>query len=265
MKTSSPTSTIAAARCAVTDSPELLSRTVSRPSHAWNPTSATAPSDGQRRLGRSRWSRTATKREAEDDEADHRGDGSVDPLDPGLVIVERRDQLAVAERPIRAAHAGIGRADDDADRHEHERHRDGEHRQFLEPGQGALPGVAAGAAPFGSEGARPFYRERPSVLTSASGGVHRYPIGHEPPNQIGRDAGRPVPRRRLWSVGTSRVAVADPRRQRVGGRASFPTIISRELITGPNRIVFSFLDAERHQAGRCAGPHRNRPVHWPRR
>src|SRR5215218_9755960 len=33
---------MAAARCAVTDSPELLRRTVSRPSHAWKPTSRTA-------------------------------------------------------------------------------------------------------------------------------------------------------------------------------------------------------------------------------
>ena len=43
----------------MTDSPLLPRRTVSRPSHAWNPTSATAPSDGQRIDRRSRWSRTA--------------------------------------------------------------------------------------------------------------------------------------------------------------------------------------------------------------
>ena len=64
MKTSRPRSVIAAARWAVTDSPELLSRTVSLPSHAWNPTSATAPIDVQSRLGRSRWSRNATKARA---------------------------------------------------------------------------------------------------------------------------------------------------------------------------------------------------------
>jgi hypothetical protein len=46
--TSSPRSAIAAARCAVTDSPELLRRTVSRPSHAWKPTSSTAAIDGMR-------------------------------------------------------------------------------------------------------------------------------------------------------------------------------------------------------------------------
>ena len=54
-----PTSVIAAARCAVTDSPLLPRRTVSRPSHAWKPTRPTAPSDGQRIERRSRWSRMA--------------------------------------------------------------------------------------------------------------------------------------------------------------------------------------------------------------
>src|SRR4051794_13808127 len=41
---------------AVTDSPELLSRTVSRPSHAWNPTRITAAMLGHRIDRRSRWS-----------------------------------------------------------------------------------------------------------------------------------------------------------------------------------------------------------------
>ena len=52
-------SAIAAARCAVTDSPLLPRRTVSRPSHAWNPTRATPASDGQRIDGRSRCERRA--------------------------------------------------------------------------------------------------------------------------------------------------------------------------------------------------------------
>ena len=49
----------------MTDSPELLRRTVSRPSHAWNPTSSTAAIDGHRIERRSRWSfqaRNATPR-----------------------------------------------------------------------------------------------------------------------------------------------------------------------------------------------------------
>ena len=50
---------MAAARCAVTDSPELLRRTVSRPSQAWKPTSSTAASVGHRIERRSRWSTQA--------------------------------------------------------------------------------------------------------------------------------------------------------------------------------------------------------------
>ena len=45
------------------------------------------------------------ERQGEDDEPDGGGHRPMDPLDPGLVVVERRDQLAVAERPVRAAHA----------------------------------------------------------------------------------------------------------------------------------------------------------------
>ena len=44
------------------------------------------------------------------------GDRPVDPLDPGLRVVERRDDLPVAERPVGAAEPGIGGAHDDADR-----------------------------------------------------------------------------------------------------------------------------------------------------
>ena len=43
---------------------------------------------------------------------------AVDPLEPGLGVVERRQQLAVAQRPVRAAEPGFGGAHDDADRHE---------------------------------------------------------------------------------------------------------------------------------------------------
>ena len=162
---------MAAARCAVTDSPELLSRTVSRPSQAWNPTRTTTPIDGHRRLGRSRWSRTATNARAEDDEPDCGGHRPMDPLDPGLVVVERRDQLAVAEGPVRTAHARVGRPNDDTDRHQRERHRDAEHRQSLEPGQRALPGGRpAGDALRGLDGpailARAPFRPLPATLSA---------------------------------------------------------------------------------------------------
>ena len=61
------------------------------------------------------------ERDAEDHEPDDRRDRAVDPLDPRLGVVERRDQLPVAQRPVGAAHAGIRRPDDHADRHEEAR------------------------------------------------------------------------------------------------------------------------------------------------
>ena len=69
---------------------------------------------------------------------------AMDPLDPGLRVVERRDELAVAERPVRTAEARIGGADDDADRDEPESGREGRARR---------------ASGSGSRDA-PFYRRR---------------------------------------------------------------------------------------------------------
>ena len=83
-----PTSSIAAARCAVTDSPLLPRRTVSRPSHAWNPTSATAASDGQRSDAPVAVVAEGQDREPQDLEADDRRDRPVDPLDPGLRVAQ---------------------------------------------------------------------------------------------------------------------------------------------------------------------------------
>ena len=59
-------------------------------------------------------------------------DGPVDPLDPGLRVAERRDELAVAERPVGAAQPGIGGAHDDPDRDQPESGREGERGELLE-------------------------------------------------------------------------------------------------------------------------------------
>ena len=60
------------------------------------------------------------------------GDRAMDPLDPGLGVVEGRDQLAVAERPVGAAQPGIGGAHDDADRDQPESGREGQRGELLE-------------------------------------------------------------------------------------------------------------------------------------
>ena len=71
-------------------------------------------------------------RERQDLEADDDRDRPMDPFDPGLRVVERRDELAVAERPVGAAEPGIGGAHDDPDRDQPERGREGERSELLE-------------------------------------------------------------------------------------------------------------------------------------
>ena len=74
-------------------------------------------------------------REAQDLEADDRRDGPVDPFDPRLRVVDRRQQLAVAERPVRAAETGIGGAHDDADDDQQDRGPERQRGELLEAGQ----------------------------------------------------------------------------------------------------------------------------------
>ena len=67
--------------------------------------------------------------ETEDLEADDDGNGPMDPLDPRLRVIEWRDQLAVAERPVRAAEARIRGPHDDPDRDKQERGRERQPRR----------------------------------------------------------------------------------------------------------------------------------------
>ena len=99
----------------------------------------------------------------EDEEADERGHRAVDPLDPGLEVAGRRQELAVAERPVRAPKAGVGRPDDDADRHEQEGRDDRGGGEALETGHGA-PGFGRGRADARLGSAAPILRgDRRSV------------------------------------------------------------------------------------------------------
>ena len=98
---------------------------------------------------------------------------AMDPLDPGLRVVERREDLAVAERPIGAAEPRIGRADDDADRDEHERGQEGRAGELLEAGHEARHSIA---------GAR------------RRSGPRRYPVARCPTFPASRCPGRARPR-----------------------------------------------------------------------
>ena len=83
-------------------------------------------------------------RHPEDQEADQRRDGAVDPLDPDLEPgIEPGQELALeAAGPVRAREAGIGGANGHADHDEHERGDDGRGGKPLEAGQGSS-GVSA--------------------------------------------------------------------------------------------------------------------------
>ena len=71
-------------------------------------------------------------RETQDLEADDRRDRPVDPLDPRLEVARRREDLAVAERPVRTAQSGFGCPDDHADRDQPEGGRKGDRGELLE-------------------------------------------------------------------------------------------------------------------------------------
>ena len=86
-------------------------------------------------------------RQAEDQDPEDRGDVAVQPFEPGLHVTERRDHLALAQRPIGAAQAGIGGTDDDADRDQQKGRRDRHGGELLEPGhQASANMVARGSA-----------------------------------------------------------------------------------------------------------------------
>ena len=218
---------------------------------------ATAPIDGHRRLGRSRWSRNATNARPSTTKPIERGDRPVDPLDPGLGVVERRDELAVAERPVRAAHAGI---------------RSTRTMTPIVTSRSVIATVATAS----------FWKRVTSSSTVPPGGrrsssAARDGSGHSSASARSRRCTgtlsamhSPNSMRRLivgvlLSSRLAAVACGQPTSDAVAGRAPRPspgrrrassrTIISSERRRGPNRIVFSFLDATaRSRSPRRTGP-----------
>ena len=252
------------ARCAVTDSPELPRRTVSRPSHAWKPTS----SDGRERRPQDRAAVAVVAdgqdREAEDLEADEDRDAAVDPFDPGLGVVERRDDLAVAERPVGAAEAGIGGPDDDADRDQRERGHEGRQGKALEAGhEAAILSRADAATASGHRSAVPCRgdalpdrsapdpgRARPARRRGRARRRRRPPSRER--RRRRQSAARPAPRRALPDG--ARAGLDGGLAGRAADARPSSRCSSRTRSTcGPARILFSFLDAD------------NRPVAAPDR
>ena len=100
-------------------------------------------------------------RHPEDLEADDHRHAAMDPLDPGLGVVERRQDLVVAERPVGAAEPGFGGAHDDADRDQRERGQEGRQGKALEAGhEVAILSPRAGGPARAALGRRPRRRAR---------------------------------------------------------------------------------------------------------
>ncbi len=136
-------------------------------------------------------------RQADDLEPDDRRDRPVYPLDPRLGVVERGEQLAVAQRPIRAAQAGVGGADDDADRDEQDRRPERPRGELLEAGHGVSWGGPAGRMH------RAFYPPTASHLGLG------YASGHDPPGATGEPLRRAARGRRMQPADRLR-SVAEP-------------------------------------------------------
>ena len=197
------------------------------------------------------------ERDAEDQEPDDRRDRAVDPLDPRLVVVERRDQLPVAQRPVGAAHAGVrspGRSRRSS--------RAAPSSTTVASGELLEAGHGRGRLECYVGGARvgnaPFYADVP--VTGMRRGLPTLRMSRSPV------AARRAPRRRLRLV---RAATAEPLRRPARPaprRASvIPVIVSSRQVPGPNRFVFSFLDPKTNLPGRVARPHGLGRVHRARR
>ena len=150
-------------------------------------------------------------------------DGPVDPLDPGLGVAERRDELAVAQRPIGAAEPGIGGAHDDPDRDQPESGREGERGELLE---------AVHEAPILPRRRLPAARDTLSAMT---------------PRRLAPAPGRcsPWSPPRAASSGAVRGAVrADAWGPPATPPKLTPVLVTNAIAKGKARILFLYLDSQ---------------------
>ena len=201
-------------------------------------------------------------RQADDLEPDDRGDGPVGPLDPGLGIVERRQQLAVAQRPVGAAETGVRGADDHADRDQQDRGPEGPRGELLEAGQGISWGGAVGPGCSAHSSARRpagrprrprsagsatlramTHRSRAAILFAVLLGVAACstPGGATTPAASPSGSG-------AATCPTTAAPSGTPEGWNVAGQkpSVFPQIINPAgtVACGPTRLMFSFLDEQ---------------------
>ena len=181
----------------------------------------------------------------EDLEPDDDRDAPVDPLDPGLGVVEGRQQLAVAERPVRAAEPGVGRTHDHADRHEGERGQQGRQGQALEARHETailaprrrIPAVAATLSAMSRP--RSLATLLALVLTVAACGSTTPTATPSTPPSAGPSAAT-----------TDRCATAPEPASMEGWEALsqaptvFPSLITNPLLCGSSRMLISLLDKD---------------------
>ena len=232
---------------------------------------ATAAMLGHRIERRSRWSfqaRNATPRIRKPMTA---ATVAVDPLDPRLRVVERRDQLAVAQRPVGAAHPGVGRP------HDHARSsRAGSSRRPWRAavfwkrvtGGGSSSGTSGTGGVAGAGDAAPILRARLARRAGPSmPRRRRLPLRSRP------CSARPSSRRVLAAASALAVALlaaacspAADARLAVGRRPDRSSRSSSATqVTGPNRFVFSFLDPKTNLPAAIARPDGLGGVHRARR
>ena len=164
-----------------------------------------------------------------------------------FVVVERRDELAVAERPVRAAQAGVGGAHDDADRDEQERRRDGRRGELLEAGHerahsSPTAGSRARGDPSGGDApsAAAWLPGRLLLAPARSAGRVRRPSSSaaaaarpaSPVRPAARAPARPLRASADLTPGASDGDPRHPGHRQHAARSS-----------APNRLLFSFLDA----------------------
>ncbi len=135
--------------------------------------------------------------QTQDQQAEDGRDIAVEPLQPGLVIAQGRDQLALAQGPVGAAQARVGGPHDDPDRDQHEGDGDGDRCELLKPGHQASASCAFRDRP--SNAAR---RRRPRRL----GRTGRCHSSHPPPESP--PAGTIEPMRPLVLLATAILVAA---------------------------------------------------------
>ena len=192
-------------------------------------------------------------REPEDLEPDDDRHAAMDPLDPGFRVVERREDLAVTEGPVRAAQTGVRRAHHDADRDQRERGHESRQGKALVAGHETAILSRRRRIPARRDtlSAMPSLRLLVAVSLLA---VVAAACGSTAPTT------EPAPASAEASAGTGARCATAPAPASMEGWSGpaqmpsvFPLLVSDRITCGPARILLSLLDSE------------NRPVATPDR